>query len=232
MRVLAAGLLLALSPTAARAQAYQCRPPSVVEPIPRIVPDGPPSRAAISGYTLSASWSPDYCKMSGDTSSLQCSGRNGRFGFVLHGLWPQSARGASPQWCAQAPTPAPEVLRRNLCMSPSARLLAREWAKHGTCMAKNPAQYFNVGAILWRSIRWPDADRLSLRQDLTAGDLRRAFVAENPAWRTEQIGLETSRSGWLRALRLCYSQRFLPTRCDRRGFGPADAAPLRIWRGL
>jgi ribonuclease T2 len=117
-------------------------------------------------------------------------------------------------------------------MTPSARLLAHEWAKHGTCMAKTPAQYFKVSAILWRSILWPDADRLSRREDLTVGDLRRAFIVANPAWRADQVGVDLSRNGWLREVRLCYSKRFLPARCDRRRLGAADAAPLKIWRGL
>ncbi|VWX53668.1 ribonuclease T [Novosphingobium sp. 9U] len=225
-------LLLALLPAPALAQAYQCTPPTRIDPVGSVAPDGPPRRTAVAGYTLAASWSPDYCKTSGDTGSMQCSGRNGRFGFVLHGLWPEARRGLSPQWCRTGPAPSPQELRGNLCMTPSARLLAHEWAKHGTCMAKTPAQYFRVAAILWRSIRWPDADRLSRQDALTAGDLRAAFVRLNPAWKPEQVGVQLSRTGWLREVQLCYSRRFLPAKCDRRHTGASDAAPLKIWRGL
>ena len=228
----AAALVLALIPAPAFAQAYQCTVPARIEPVRSISPDGPTRRAAVGGYTLAASWSPDYCKTSGDTQSMQCSGRWGRFGFVLHGLWPEAARGAYPQWCGQPAVPPPAVLRRHLCMTPSPRLLAHEWAKHGTCMAKAPEQYFRVSAILWRSIRWPDADRLSRREGLTVGDLRREFVTANPAWRTDQIGIDVSRSGWLSQIRLCYSRRFLPIRCERRRLGAGDATPMKIWRGL
>jgi ribonuclease T2 len=225
-------LALALTPAPAFAQAYQCTLPGRVEPVRPITPDGPVRRIAIGGYTLAASWSPDYCKTSGDTGSMQCSGRNGQFGFILHGLWPEATRGAFPQWCGQPTLPSPAMLRPHLCMTPSTRLLAQEWAKHGTCMAKTPDQYFKVSSILWRSIRWPDADRLSRQQGLTAGDLRRAFMTANQAWRADQIGIDMSRNGWLREVRLCYSKRFLPTRCDRRRLGASDTAPLKIWRGL
>lgn len=228
----AAALALALIPAPAFAQAYQCTVPGRVEPVRPINPDGPVRRAAVGGYTLAASWSPDYCKTRGDTASMQCSGRHGRFGFILHGLWPEAARGAFPQWCRRPTVPHPAVLRPHLCMTPSASLLSQEWAKHGTCMARTPEQYFKVSAILWRSIRWPDADRLSRREGLTAGDLRRAFVTANPAWRADQVGIDVSRNGWLREVRLCYSKRFLPTRCDRRRMAAADATPLKIWRGL
>lgn len=117
-------------------------------------------------------------------------------------------------------------------MTPVPRLLEREWAKHGSCMVRTPEAYYRVSAILWRSLRWPDADYLSKQDPLTAGDLRRAFVAANPAWRAEQVGVVLSRTGWLRELRLCYSRRFLPTACRRGKFGAADAAPVTIWRGL
>jgi len=223
---------LAVLPQSALAQAYQCSIPSKVEPVQPSSPDGPVRRAPVGGYILAASWSPDYCKMSGETGSMQCSGRNGRFGFVLHGLWPQARSGPPPQWCAIGPNPSPQLLRRHLCMTPSARLLEHEWTKHGSCMTKRPETYFKVSAILWRSIRWPDADHLSRKRDLTAGDLREAFVRLNPDWKPGQVGIETSRTGWLKGVRLCYGLDFMPRNCPRFTIGPPYAAPLKIWRGL
>lgn len=227
---LALAALLAAAP--AMGQAYQCRLPDRVGPLGDVRPDGPMRRTAIAGYTLAASWSPEYCKMSGDADSLQCSGRLGRFGFILHGLWPEAKSGAPPQWCAPAPRPRENVVRSNLCMTPSASLIAHEWAKHGSCMVQTPDAYMRVSAILWRSLRWPDADRLSRGRALTAGDFRKAFVAANRDWRPRQIGLMVSRGGWLREVHLCYGANFMPADCDARRFGPGDAARLKIWRGL
>lgn len=238
MRTLAAlvaavlALPATLLPASALAQAYQCAPPRVVGPVRPVTPDGPPRRTAVAGYTLAASWSPEYCKTARDTRSMQCARAHGRFGFVLHGLWPESARGPSPQWCATGPTPGPASLRPHLCMTPSAGLLVHEWAKHGTCMVRTPEKYFKVSAILWRSIRWPDADRLSRRKGLTVGDLRGEFVDANRYWSRESVGVELSRNGWLRELRLCYGRDFLPARCPRAQFGPPDATPMKVWRGL
>jgi ribonuclease T2 len=228
---LVAALLGAL-PVPVLAQAYQCAVPRTIAPVGTVRPDGPARRTAIASYTLAASWSPDYCKTSGDTRSMQCDKASGRFGFVLHGLWPESARGPSPQWCGAQEPPSPQVLREHLCMTPSPRLLAHEWAKHGSCMVATPEKYFRVSAILWRSIHWPDADRLSRRPALTAGDLRDEFLAANRGWPREAVGIETGRTGWLRAIRLCYGKDFRPGRCAARQFGPADSAPLKIWRGL
>jgi ribonuclease T2 len=224
--------LLAVLPAPALAQAYQCSIPRTVEAPAPEQPDGPRRIRPVAGYTLAASWSPDYCKTSGETFSMQCSRRNGRFGFVLHGLWPEARIGPPPQWCAAGPAPSPVLVRRHLCMTPSARLLAHEWAKHGSCMTKRPETYFNVSAILWRSIRWPDADRLSRQDGLTVGDLRKAFVALNPDWKAEQVGVLLSRTGWLREVRLCYGKDFMPKACGKWQVGPPDSAGLRIWRGL
>jgi ribonuclease T2 len=163
---------------------------------------------------------------------MQCSGANGRFGFVLHGLWPNARRGRDPQWCSLTPRPSPELVRRNLCMTPVPWLIEHEWAKHGSCMARTPERYYRVAGILWRSLRWPDADRLSRQEGLTAGDLRRAFVASNPDWRPGQVGIVANERGWLREIHLCYGRNFMPARCDRRSLGPPDATPLKIWRGL
>ncbi len=231
------GRILALTalalPAPALAQAYQCKVPEQIE-LPRPVqPDGPSLRSAVGGYVLAISWSPEYCRgKAGQANDYQCGGSIGRFGFVLHGLWPEASKGPPPQWCALAPRPTAEELRANLCMTPVPWLLEHEWAKHGSCMATSPAAYFKASAILWQSLRLPDADRLSRQPGLTAGDLRRAFIAANPAFPKAAVGILSSNGGWLRELRLCYGKNFLPRACDRRGFGPKDNVPLKIWRGL
>ena len=225
---------LALLPSPALAQAYQCRVPQNVTLPPAVQPDGPSYRAAITGYTLAVSWSPEFChsKRGDDPNNYQCNGKIGRFGFVLHGLWPESGSGKPPQWCALTPRPTPDDLRANLCMTPVPWLIEHEWAKHGSCMASTPADYYKVSRILWQSLHLPDADRLSKQPGLTAGDLRKAFAAQNPGWPLSAIGLVVSNGGWLREMRLCYSAKFMPVACDKRGFGPKGDVPLKIWRGL
>lgn len=91
---------------------------------------------------------------------------------------------------------------------------------------------FRHRGILWRSLRWPDADRLSRQDSLTAGDLRREFVLANPDWKPEQVGLVLGNAGWLREVHLCYGRDFMPAACSRGALGPPDSASLKIWRGL
>lgn len=224
-------LLLSVSGTAT-AQAYQCRIPGSVS-VPEIAPADRPRPLPVTGYTLAASWSPEFCKGREMQSRhrTQCSGRNGRFGFVVHGLWPDG-RGTWPQYCSTQRKVSPVEARRNMCMMPSPALIASQWTKHGSCMTRRPETYFKVTRILWNSITWPDADRLSRDDALTAGMLRDAFVRTNPDWPREAVGIDANSRGWLREVRLCYGKDFMPRRCNARQYGPNDRARLKIWRGL
>ena len=230
--VLAAAL--ALVPGVARAQAYQCRVPQGPVSVPAIERDGPVRQVPVTGYTLALTWAPEYCRFRQDRAAdrRQCSGRSGRFGFTVHGLWPEGRGMAWPQWCPAARGPSARELAPNLCMTPSATLLAHEWAKHGACMVSAPDKYFKVTRILWNSLRWPDYDRIARKDGLTAGEIRRAFADANRYWEPEHVGLVVNERGWLWEMRLCYGKDFMPTRCDSRRFGPRDSAPVKIWRGL
>lgn len=230
--VLAAAL--ALVPGIAQAQAYQCRVPRGPVSVPAVSRDGPVRQVPVTGYTLALTWSPEYCRFRQDRAAdrRQCSGRAGRFGFTVHGLWPEGRGAAWPQWCQSARGPSSRELAPNLCMTPSAVLLAHEWAKHGACMVSAPDKYFRVTRILWSSLRWPDYDRIARKDGLTAGEIRRAFADANRYWEPEHVGLVVNERGWLREMRLCYGKDFMPARCDPRRFGPRDSARVKIWRGL
>ena len=226
-----AAALLTASP--AFAQAYQCRVPERVS-VPRVTPDGAPREMPITGYTFALSWSPEYCRDAGRRAERlrQCNRRNGWFGLIVHGLWPEGPGGRWPQWCRTRSHPDEALLARNMCMSPSASLLARQWAKHGSCMVRRPATYYRVTRILWDSIAKPDLDRLSRKSNLTAGDLRDEWIAANPHVPRRSIGVNRDDRGWLEEIRLCYGTNWLPAACDARRYGAANGDELSIWRGL
>ena len=229
--------LLALTmPALAQAQAYQCRVPAV-SAVPKITPDSRPRQLPVTGYTLALSWSPAFCRTRVEARShaMQCSGNYGRFGLVVHGLWPESSTRSQrtwPQWCPTKGELNPAEIRRNMCMMPSSRLVARQWAKHGSCMVKRPQTYFNVTRILWDSLRKPDYDRISREDDLTAGRIREAFATANRGVEPEHVGVKLNGGGWLQELRICYGKDFRPTRCDKARYGAANGARAKIWRGL
>ncbi|KPL69136.1 ribonuclease T [Erythrobacter sp. SG61-1L] len=231
---LVAAALLAILPTAAHAQAFQCYVPNTAPVIPKPVPDGPTRQSAATHYTLALSWSPEYCRTRKAKAAdrFQCGGKNGRFGLVLHGLWPEGKGGEWPQWCPTTRQVTPQIARQNLCMTPSAALLAHEWAKHGACMTKRPEAYFKAARILWNSLTLPDLDRLSRQKGLNAGAIRQAMADAFPAFTPAMVGVRLNKGGWLEEIRLCYGRNFRPTRCTRAQYGPADGTPAKIWRGL
>ncbi|MBB3034267.1 ribonuclease T2 family protein [Alteriqipengyuania lutimaris] len=232
----AAGMLAwiaATLPAAAVAQSYQCDLPRNVS-VPGVTRDGPTRTMPVAGYILSLSWSPEFCRTRTESPrhARQCSGRWGSFGLIVHGLWPQGAR-SWPQWCsARRARPTGAQLARQMCVQPSARLAMRQWAKHGSCMADRPDLYFRITRILNRSLDWPDLDRLSREDDLTAGRIREAWIAANTNWRREMISVQLNERGWLEEIRLCYGRDWLPAACERSARGASDETPAKIWRGL
>ncbi len=228
-RLLALALAL-VAPAAAQAQALQCRLPSQIDAPAPPTPDGARRVLPIAGYTLALTWSPEFCRARRDrpANTLQCGGKLGRFGFVLHGLWPESTPGTWPQWCANTPVPV-EAVRSALCLTPSTELIAHEWAKHGSCMARSPGGYFRAGGALFQSLRFPDMMRLSRQPGLTAGDLRRALIRGTPALRPAMIRIKANPRGWLEEMHICYGRDFMPARCAGQGLG--DNAALKVWRG-
>ncbi|WEK45435.1 MAG: ribonuclease T [Candidatus Andeanibacterium colombiense] len=226
------GLPLIAIGTIAQAQAYQCRPPAGPVSAAKPIPDGPVRRTRIAAYTLALSWSPEHCRFATAADRFQCSGRNGRFGLVLHGLWPEGKGANWPQWCPSARGPSPDLLRRTMCLTPSADLIAHEWAKHGACMAKTPTGYFKAARILFDSLSLPDLDRLSRRKPLDAGMIRESVSAAFPAFKPEMVGIKLNAGGWLDEIRFCYNTDFRPSRCSRSQYGAKDTLSARIWRGL
>lgn len=224
--------LAVLLPAPAFGQAYKCRAPQVAG-VPPIVPDGPRRVLPVTGYTLALSWSPEFCKprIRDRGHAFQCAGKTGRFGLVVHGLWPEGARDW-PQWCeARAPL-TPTDIHGAMCLMPSERLVARQWAKHGACMVKRPANYLKVIRILRSGLRLPDYDRISREEGLTAGRIRAAFADANPEWPEAAIAVRLSPRGWFEEIRLCYSKTFHPARCPAARRGAGDNTPAQIWRGL
>lgn len=223
-----------LVPGMAAAQALSCAIPGQV-PVPRADrPDAsqPARRVPIGSYTLAISWSPEYCRTRGRQPSarFQCGGGN-RFGFVLHGLWPDGKGKEWPQYCRATPILPRQVIRKNLCFTPSPQLLQHEWAKHGTCMAGyTPQRYFAQSTGLFERLRYPDMEALA-RTPVTAGRLAQAIARENPGLRADMMRITTTRQGWLDEVWLCLDTRFRYRACPAHQGGVVSSTTVRIWRG-
>lgn len=234
MRAVAAGALLFM-PSAVMAQAIDCRLPAVL-PRPEIErPDArePKRDVPIGGYTLSLSWSPEHCRTrrTSVADRFQCGGTGGRFGFILHGLWPDGRGTQWPQYCRPAALLPEKVIRANLCTTPSVQLLQHEYAKHGTCMNLSADAYFRTSKGLFDKLRFPDMDALSRRPALTARQFAVAFAAANRGLDPATIKVIANRRGWLDEVRLCLDTALRPQRCRASAQGARPADGIRICRG-
>ncbi|MDO8606626.1 MAG: ribonuclease T2 [Phaeospirillum sp.] len=96
-------------------------------------------------YLFSLSWSPGFCATSaGKSNRQQCEARIAH-GFVVHGLWPQYARGGWPQCCQTVPALDDSAVTENTSRVMIGRnLLRHEWVKHGACVTNRPRDYFGL----------------------------------------------------------------------------------------
>lgn len=226
-------LALIVAPGAALAQSAQCRMPAqIARPQPEGPTDKEPRRVLpIGSYTLAISWSPQYCSTARDRSSLQCGGKTGKFGFTLHGLWPDGYGKEWPQYCRPADLVPRDVIRQNLCNTPSPQLIQHEWSKHGTCMTTRPELYFNLSRAFYQSLRYPDMGALARRKTLTVGQFAEAFARANKGLKAEMMRVTTTRGNWLSEVWLCMDRALEFARCPAHQGGAPDSAYLRIQPG-
>jgi ribonuclease T2 len=211
------------------AWAQTCAIPKTLSDAPvEAAPPGQARAGEITGHILALSWSPQFCRTrSGARFETQCGAQ--KFGFILHGLWPDGPGRANPQYCKPVNAIPASVVRQNFCAMPSVDLQAHEWAKHGSCITSDPAAYFRAGTGLFAAIKAPDMDGLS-RARPSAETFVTAFVTANPGLRADMISLDTGQGGWLQGVRICLGKDFRPRRCPSDISTPNPRAALKIWR--
>lgn len=224
-----AGVALLLSVAAfasARAEApAACAIPSDATPAPVEPPPSSQINRATptAAYLLALTWTPEFCRSQGHQpgNAFQC-GAN-RFGFIVHGLWPNGAGKEHPRYCREAPALDMATLKANLCMTPSAALLQHEWAAHGTCAWNDSKTYFDKARVLREALNVPELEA----KPLTAGQLRDAFLARNRGMVRKGIDVRVDKANRLTEVRICYDLKFRFAPC-LSGTGTPDPIAIRI----
>ena len=183
-------------------------------------------------YVMALSWSPNWCARAGDErGSPQCA-PGSEFGWVLHGLWPQYARGW-PDYCATThrdPTPTQTAAQAELFGS--ARSARHQWAKHGVCSGLSADAYYDLSAKAYARVSRPAVLRaLDDPVRLPARVVEQAFLRDNPALSADAITV-TCRSGGIAEARICLTRDLDFRDCGadvRRDCARDDAllAPIR-----
>ena len=197
----AALILLACLLTIASATARHRRSSSDSEP------------GAFDYYLLSLSWSPAFCL--GDPGAAECNGPR-RFGFIVHGLWPQNEKGW-PEHC-QAHQQVPDSVVTGIAdLMPARGLVYHEWSAHGTCSGLEPTDYFALLRRAYSSIAIPAA-LSGTREAIEASpaSISTAFLRANPRLAAQSIVVTCSgqESPRLREVHICFDRDLSARACS------------------
>ncbi|HAT86802.1 ribonuclease T2 family protein [Cohaesibacter gelatinilyticus] len=167
-------------------------------------------------YLLALSWSPSYCADDGKKGrdKLQCYSDR-RYGFVVHGLWPQYDKGY-PEYCDTSfKKPSRKLVDQMLKFSPSRGLIHHEWKKHGTCTGLSSLEYFRLAVKSFKKLKRPESlvslDRPILK---TVRQIRNDLLEANPNIPSDGIVVTCKRQK-LREIRICMDKQGNYKSCSR-----------------
>jgi ribonuclease T2 len=168
-------------------------------------------------YLLSLSWSPAFCL--GDPGAVECSGPR-RFGFIVHGLWPQYEK-RWPENC-DVHQPVPDSVVTGISdLMPARGLVYHEWSAHGTCSGLSPADFFALVRRAFSGIVIP-ASLLGTDQAIeeSPAALGAAFLRANPQLSAQSIVVTCSgqQAPRLHEVHICFDRELNSRTCS------ADAA--------
>jgi len=165
-------------------------------------------------YALVLGWSPTYCLREGDDrADPQCDTTRSH-DFVLHGLWPQYAKGW-PLDCygGKRPWVPSQVIGEMRDIMPNKALIIHEYTTHGTCSGLSPEKYYDEARALYERVSIPAGfEDTKARRFLSPETIEAEFVAANDWLKPDMIAV-TCRRGNLFDVRICFSRDLRPQAC-------------------
>lgn len=168
-------------------------------------------------YLLSLSWSPAFCLS--DPGAAECNGPR-RFGFIVHGLWPQNEKGWPENCNVHEPVPASVVSGISDIM-PARGLVYHEWSAHGTCSGLGPVDFFALVRRAYAGVNVPKSlSGISQSVEQSPAAIAEAFLRANPRLPAPSIVVTCSGQDAprLREVHICLDRSLNPRACS------ADAA--------
>jgi ribonuclease T2 len=178
-------------------------------------------------YLLSLSWSPAYCLSS--PGAAECNGPR-RFGFIVHGLWPQNEQGW-PEFCAVHRSVPDDVVQGIADLMPARGLVFHEWSAHGTCSGLAPPEYFALVRRAYSSVAIPGelVDPARAIEEPPAA-ISAAFLHANPRLPPQSVVVACSGQGAprLREVHVCLDRALAPRACSADAVRGGCKAPQLI----
>jgi ribonuclease T2 len=161
---------------------------------------------------LSLSWSPQFCQTRKFPPTDQQCGDGKRFGFIVHGLWPQYEKGY-PESCPSTYQLPDATVDKVLRMMPSQKLIRHEWEKHGTCSGLSAEQYFQQVETVFAGLKIPSPYQSPTAPVVTSlAELKKSFLDANPQLAETSITAQCS-GVYLREVRICLRKDLSPMPC-------------------
>jgi ribonuclease T2 len=205
-----------------------CAIPAEVVPAPAEVPPADQIHRDVptAAYLLALFWSPEACRAGIPESdkAIQCEAN--RFGFTVHGLWPNGPDKVHPRYCRDSPPLSLATVKANLCMTPSPWLLQHEWQAHGTCQWQTPEAYFAQERKVRSALNVPDL-KPGPNGTMTAGQVRQAFLKRNRGLSRDGLNVRVNKDNRLTEVWVCMDLKFKPAAC-RGGNGTPDPVMIRV----
>ena len=179
-------------------------------------------------YLLSLSWSPAFCLS--DPKASECKGPR-RFGFIVHGLWPQYEKGW-PENCNVHQQVPDTVVADIADIMPARGLVYHEWSAHGTCSGLDPADFFALVRRAHAGIAIP-ASLSGTGQEIERSPAAIAadFLRANPKLSAPSIVVTCTRQDEprLREVHICLDRDLKPRACSEDAArGACRAATLIV----
>ena len=178
-------------------------------------------------YVLALSWSPNWCALEGKAKGSEQCDDDAKFGWVMHGLWPQFEQGY-PSYCRTShrdPSRAQSKAMAQIMGSSGSAWY--QWKKHGRCAGLSAADYYSTATKAYFSVTRPDVfRRLSKPVKLPAKVVEQAFLKENPDLRADMLTI-TCKANQIQEARVCLNKDLTPRVCGsgvRRDCQMKDAA--------
>ena len=179
-------------------------------------------------YLLSLSWSPAFCLS--DPGAAECNGPR-RFGFIVHGLWPQYEKGWPENCDVHRPVPD-DVVSSVSDIMPARGLVSHEWSAHGTCSGLDAKDFFVLVRRAYAGITVPAPLSEVTRQiEQPPGAIAADFLHANPKLAAQSIVVTCSRQDAprLREVHICLDRDLNPRACSAdAGRGACRAATLIV----
>ena len=181
---------------------------------------------AFDYYLLSLSWSPAFCLQS--PASALCNGPR-RYGFIVHGLWPQNERGW-PENCGGGQVP--DAVAQGIAdLMPARGLVYHEWSAHGTCSGLEPGDFFALVRRAYEAVSIPETfSRAPAAIEQPPSAIAAEFLRANPRLPPQSLVATCSGQGAprLREVHVCFTRELAPRDCSADALREACRAPSVI----